>query len=75
MQPQNEEFELYYDPEQDLLCSFCGKAAYDIDILIKGPGVYICNECLDICEEIRWYHNQTISFRVHPFMDNWGTDI
>ena len=35
-----------------LLCSFCGKAQSDVEKLIAGPGVYICNECVALCEEI-----------------------
>jgi hypothetical protein len=30
-------------------CSFCGKAAKDVQKLIAGPGVYICNECVQEC--------------------------
>jgi hypothetical protein len=35
-----------------LRCSFCGKDQHDVKKLIAGPSVYICNECIDICEEI-----------------------
>src|SRR2546425_11962513 len=33
-------------------CSFCGKGAEDVRRLIAGPGVYICNECVELCREI-----------------------
>ena len=33
-------------------CSFCGKAEDQVKKLIEGPGVYICNECVDLCFEI-----------------------
>ena len=33
-------------------CSFCGKSQKQVDKLIAGPGVYICNECIDLCNEI-----------------------
>src|SRR6202162_2365687 len=37
----------------DLLkCSFCGKSQKQVKKLIAGPGVYICDECLDLCNEI-----------------------
>ena len=37
----------------DLLrCSFCGRAQKAVAKLIAGPGVYICDECLDLCDEI-----------------------
>ena len=39
-------------PEELLTCSFCGKSQNDVRKLIAGPGVYICNECIDICNEI-----------------------
>src|SRR5436305_13105979 len=35
-----------------LLCSFCGKSARQVEKLIAGPGVYICDECIDLCNEI-----------------------
>ena len=33
-------------------CSFCGKSEGEVEKLIAGPDVYICNECVDICVEI-----------------------
>lgn len=33
-------------------CSFCRKSQSEVKKLIAGPGVYICNECIDICNEI-----------------------
>ena len=35
-----------------LKCSFCGKSQKQVRKLIAGPGVYICNECVDLCNEI-----------------------
>ena len=35
-----------------LTCSFCGKHQRKVDKLIAGPGVYICNECVELCVEI-----------------------
>jgi hypothetical protein len=35
-----------------LTCSFCGKHQRQVDKLIAGPGIYICNECVDLCVEI-----------------------
>ena len=35
-----------------LNCSFCGKGKDAVIRLIAGPGVYICNECIDLCNEI-----------------------
>ncbi len=39
-------------PEEVLRCSFCGKSQNEVKKLIAGPSVYICNECIDICNEI-----------------------
>jgi ATP-dependent Clp protease ATP-binding subunit ClpX len=37
----------------DLLkCSFCGKGQQEVKKLIAGPAVYICNECVGLCNEI-----------------------
>lgn len=38
--------------EETLRCSFCGKSQNEVKKLIAGPTVYICNECIDICNEI-----------------------
>ena len=35
-----------------LKCSFCGKSQKQVKRLIAGPGVYICDECIDLCNEI-----------------------
>ena len=35
-----------------LCCSFCTKDKDSVSKLIAGPGVYICNECIDLCVEI-----------------------
>ena len=38
--------------DQKLKCSFCDKGEDDVQKLIAGPGVYICNECIELCKEI-----------------------
>ena len=35
-----------------LYCSFCGKSQHEVKKLIAGPSVYICNECVDLCDDI-----------------------
>ena len=35
-----------------MLCSFCGKHVDEITILIQGPGVTICDECIQLCVEV-----------------------
>ncbi|WP_108850094.1 MULTISPECIES: ATP-dependent Clp protease ATP-binding subunit ClpX [Dialister] len=34
------------------VCSFCGRSGEEVEKLIAGPGVYICNECIEVCENI-----------------------
>lgn len=34
------------------VCSFCGRSGDEVEKLIAGPGVYICNECIEVCENI-----------------------
>ncbi|MDD2371687.1 MAG: ATP-dependent Clp protease ATP-binding subunit ClpX [Firmicutes bacterium] len=38
--------------EDGLYCSFCGKHRTEVDQLVSGPGVFICNECVELCMEI-----------------------
>ena len=33
-------------------CSFCGKAQTEVKTLVAGPGVFICDECVQLCQEI-----------------------
>jgi ATP-dependent Clp protease ATP-binding subunit ClpX len=40
------------DEKKQLKCSFCGKTQDQVRRLIAGPGVYICDECIDLCSEI-----------------------
>ncbi|MFZ7111087.1 MAG: ATP-dependent Clp protease ATP-binding subunit ClpX [Desulfatiglandales bacterium] len=40
------------DTNNDLLCSFCGKSQDEVKKLIAGPSVYICDECIQLCNEI-----------------------
>ncbi len=40
------------DSNGDLLCSFCGKSQDEVKKLIAGPSVYICDECIQLCNEI-----------------------
>ncbi len=40
------------ESHDDLLCSFCGKSQDEVKKLIAGPAVYICDECIQLCNEI-----------------------
>lgn len=40
------------DDRREIRCSFCGKPQSEVHKLIAGPNVYICNECIEICQSI-----------------------
>ncbi|KRM90774.1 ATP-dependent Clp protease ATP-binding subunit ClpX [Liquorilactobacillus cacaonum] len=40
------------DSNGPVTCSFCGKSQDQVKKIVAGPGVYICNECIDLCKEI-----------------------
>ncbi len=42
----------FTDDKGKLRCSFCGKSQDQVKKLVAGPGVYICEECIDLCNEI-----------------------
>ena len=42
----------FNDEKGNLKCSFCGKSQEQVRKLVAGPGVYICDECIDLCTEI-----------------------
>ncbi|HCW51432.1 MAG TPA: ATP-dependent Clp protease ATP-binding subunit ClpX, partial [Clostridiales bacterium] len=42
----------FTDEKGQLKCSFCGKGQDQVKRLVAGPGVYICDECIELCNEI-----------------------
>jgi hypothetical protein len=44
--------DIYESTDTRLRCSFCGKTQSEVEKLIAGPQVYICNECIQLCNEI-----------------------
>src|SRR5580692_6019415 len=38
--------------EKLLYCSFCGKSQHEVRKLIAGPSVFVCDECIDLCNDI-----------------------
>ena len=36
-----------------LYCSFCGKSQQDVKKLIAGPSVFVCDECVELCNDIK----------------------
>jgi ATP-dependent Clp protease ATP-binding subunit ClpX len=55
------------DGNEQLLCSFCGKSQRQVKKLIAGPGVYICDECIDLCNEII---DEELTAPTHLDLDN-----
>ncbi|MBQ3108346.1 MAG: ATP-dependent Clp protease ATP-binding subunit ClpX, partial [Clostridia bacterium] len=41
-----------FDEKSPIRCSFCGKSQDEVHRIIAGPNVYICNECIELCQEI-----------------------
>ena len=50
--PDEEDVTAEKKPPDDMHCSFCGKLKTDVARLIAGPTVYICDECVALCEDI-----------------------
>lgn len=51
----------FREEKQELYCSFCGKGQIEVKRLVAGPGVYICDECIVLCNEImaeEWFNEQ-----------------
>ena len=40
------------DSEKLLYCSFCGKSQHEVRKLIAGPSVFVCDECVELCNDI-----------------------
>ena len=78
----------YEDNKKQLKCSFCGKAQEQVKRLVAGPGVYICDECVGLCNEIigeefdvaligkkgKWYDHKVVVFNPQP-LDSTDTSI
>ena len=50
--PEPESGETPSATEPPVVCSFCGKTQDEVRKLIAGPSVYICDECIDLCNDI-----------------------
>ncbi len=53
------------DKNSDLCCSFCGKSQSDVKKLIAGPAVYICDECIELCNDIIAEENEKEEIKGH----------
>ena len=56
-------------PEINYSCSFCGKPNHQVHVLIAGPGVSICNECIVLCVDVLGTRGQTIPLPIRPLPD------
>ena len=53
------------DTPKSVKCSFCGKTQENVKRIIAGPGVYICNECIELCNDIienEYYEDEEESY-------------
>lgn len=41
-----------FNRDQEVHCSFCGKSQSAVEKIIAGPKVYICNECIELCNDV-----------------------
>jgi len=59
----------FNDEKGQLKCSFCGKSQDQVKKLVAGPGVYICDECIELCTEIveeELGHEEEMDFKDIP---------
>jgi ATP-dependent Clp protease ATP-binding subunit ClpX len=64
--------------ENELICNFCGKTESEVDFMIKGPGVYICDKCVKVCQEIiddKMIERAIEDTEEMKFKELWGTDV
>jgi len=59
--------------KKDLRCSFCGRTQAEVKRLIAGPGVYICNECIEICADLIGEEEEAVSIQGLEAMDKLPT--
>jgi ATP-dependent protease Clp ATPase subunit len=66
-------------PEPTMYCSFCGKSQRDVRTLIVGPKVFICSECVAICNKVlrdgskprRWLRSLLGLTEHRPLPESW----
>jgi len=61
------------DNEKLLYCSFCGKSQNEVRKLIAGPSVFICDECVDLCNDI--IREEVQEARGRPFLSATNVSI
>jgi ClpX C4-type zinc finger len=58
-----------HPPDSERRCSFCNKAQHDVRKLIEGPSVFICDECVQVCNDIvndDRLHANRLEFAIQP---------
>ena len=45
------------DTTKNVICSFCGKPQNSVKRIVAGPGVYICDECINLCNMMKMMKN------------------
>ena len=54
------------DFEKEICCSFCGKSQDEVTRLIEGPGVYICDSCINFCSSLLFDDEQSFKEKKRP---------
>ena len=60
------------DIPKSVRCSFCGKAQENVKKIVAGPGVYICDECVELCTSIietELYDDEKAGYTLNEFND------
>ena len=58
------------DKEKSLLCSFCGKNQHEVKKLIAGPSVFVCDECIDLCNDIIKEESKDLNHEINSEPDH-----
>ena len=64
------------DVPKNVRCSFCGKSQDSVRKIVAGPGVYICDECVDLCTSIieaECYEDEEVGYTLNE-LDKIGYD-
>lgn len=69
------EVEVAKPAHREIHCSFCGKSQIDVEILISGPGVNICNECVELSARVLDENRGKPVDQEKRFQDYWPTEI
>ena len=54
--------------EKEICCSFCGKSQDEVTRLVEGPGVYICDSCIEFCSALLFDDENTAKKKKIPIL-------